>query len=333
VPIDRNPTDRHLLDDLRTPSVDVLLATFNGRRFVQQQVESITQQTYADIRLVLCDDCSSDGTEKYVDSLAGMPNTIVLHNQENIGPEKTFERLLGHVTSPYFCFSDQDDVWLPTKVEKLLGLLQREGLLLVYSDLEVVGQSLEPIARSMWRYTGSEPLASHCLIPYLLRNPVSGCALLADSRLIPACLPFPSQIPMHDWWVTLRAVQEGRVGFLPEATVKYRQHGVNALGAIPSGARGLARRLEARRFGLLNYAAYRSERRIALARCLNERKADRNLQEFLRFVDQAWVGRILAFPFYLTWLVRNASELGLRAALKEALMNVLPRRTAGARSA
>jgi glycosyltransferase involved in cell wall biosynthesis len=311
----------------------VLLATFNGRKYLEQQVASILGQTHRNLRVLICDDCSSDGTERYVDTLTRVPNATILHNPTNVGPAKTFERLLSHVTSPYFCFADQDDVWLPEKIEKLLALVQARGLVLAYSDMEVVGESLQEIAPSMWRYADVKPLDTTSLVPYLLRNPVSGCSLLADSRLIRLCLPFPQQVPMHDWWLALCAVQEGPVGYLHEATVKYRQHGVNALGAVPSGTRGLRRRLQSRGPGLTDYAAYRAERRISLARQLCERRPDPALTQFLSFVDQPTARRVLRLPSYVLWLVRNASELGFKTVLKEAFMNTLPRRIAGDASA
>jgi glycosyltransferase involved in cell wall biosynthesis len=308
------------------PCVDVLMATYNGRGFVQEQLDSILNQTHPNIRLLVCDDCSIDGTHEYVSRLlSGLPNAIVLRNSANLGAVKTFEALLQRVESPYFAFADQDDVWVADKIERSLSLMIEKDLQLVYSDLEVVDAQLRQIAPSMWGYSGVMPLDASSPVPYLLRNPVSGCTILGDSRLISQCLPMPDAVPMHDWWVVLRAAQIGRVGFLNAPTVKYRQHGSNELGANESALGPFWNRLSSRGLTTRRYAAYRAQRRIALAESLLERSAEPQVQRLLRYLQMPLLWRILSLPAYFTWLMSTAPQLGVRAILLECGMNALPR--------
>jgi glycosyltransferase involved in cell wall biosynthesis len=306
--------------------VDVLMATYNGRSFVREQIDSILNQTHLNIRLLVCDDCSTDGTHEYVSRLlSSLPNAVVYRNPTNLGTVKTFEALLQRVASPYFAFADQDDVWLTDKIERSLSLMIEKDLQLVYSDLEVVDATLRQIAPSMWKYSGVKPLDASSPIPYLLRNPVSGCTMLVDSRLLAHCLPMPDETPMHDWWIVLRATQVGKVGFLNAPTVKYRQHGSNALGANKSALAAFWSRLASRGLTTRRYAVYRAKRRIALAESLLERSVDPEIQRFLRYVQMPLLWRILWMPGYFMWLMRAAPQLGARGILIESGMNALPR--------
>ena len=123
--------------------IDVLLATYNGEKYVGEQIESILNQTYKNIRLVISDDCSSDNTVNILKEYEKKDNRIKLYIQsQNLGVVKNIEFLLENVENELYMLSDQDDVWKKEKVEKTIAKLKEENLDLVFGDLEIVDENL-----------------------------------------------------------------------------------------------------------------------------------------------------------------------------------------------
>ena len=121
--------------------VDVLLATYNGEKYLKEQIDSILEQTYSDFRLLISDDGSTDDTRKILEEYKNKDSRIQVFFQEsNLGVVKNFEFLLKKVESKYYMFSDQDDIWKSEKIEKSLNKIQSDNCDLVYSDLEVVDE-------------------------------------------------------------------------------------------------------------------------------------------------------------------------------------------------
>ena len=126
--------------------VDILLATYNGEKYVAEQIESILNQTYKNFNLIISDDCSKDSTPDILKKYAEKDKRIILHLQlQNLGVVKNIEFLLKQVNSELYMLSDQDDVWLKEKVEKSVETLKRKNADLVFGDLEVVDQDLNTI--------------------------------------------------------------------------------------------------------------------------------------------------------------------------------------------
>lgn len=226
-------------------TVDILLATYNGEAFLVEQIESVLAQSFADWRLVIRDDGSTDGTLDIAGRYAAEnPDRIVLvgEGESGLGASGNFARLMEHATAEYVMFCDQDDVWLPDKTERLLAAMRaleaeagKELPLLVHSDLRVVGADLRELHPSFLTYQFLDPAFGRCLNRLLIQNVVTGCACLCNRRLIEISLPVADQSMMHDWWIALVAAAFGRIGFVAEPTVLYRQHGANTLGAKQSG--------------------------------------------------------------------------------------------------
>lgn len=225
------------------PAIDILLATYNGERFLAAQLDSIIGQTYGDWRLLARDDGSTDETVDILRAYAGdHPGKILLieDGDKGLGASGNFERLMGHSKADYAMFCDQDDVWLPDKIDRLLNAMRdlekQHGTaipLLVHSDLRVVGPDCEELQPSFFAYQGIEPSFGRCVNRLLVQNVVTGCASMFNRSLLERALPIPAEAMMHDWWLALVAAGFGRVRHVPETTVWYRQHGGNALGARP----------------------------------------------------------------------------------------------------
>jgi rhamnosyltransferase len=224
------------------PDLAILLSSFNGGRFIAEQINSIRRQSYSDWTLIVRDDGSSDDTVAIVESLASQDRRIRLlrDTKGNLGPAGSFGALLAHAReagAPYVALADQDDVWLQTKLARELELLHdqeaaagRATPLLVHSDLAVVREDLTLLHRSFLDFQGLRHQSESPLVKLLIQNFVTGSTVVVNRALLEAAVPLPRVI-MHDWWLALCAAALGRLLFLPEATVLYRQHGTNAQGS------------------------------------------------------------------------------------------------------
>ncbi len=227
--------------------IDILLATYNGEAFLEEQLDSIAAQTHGDWRLIARDDGSADRTAEILDAFrARHPDKVVVlqDGDGNLGLVANFSRLMERSDAPYAAFCDQDDVWMPEKLALCLAKMhelereqgQEQGAevpLLVFTDLTVVDEELKVIDPSFWHYQGLRPERCDTLGRLLLHNVVTGCTALLNSALVDRSGPVPDAAKVHDWWVALVAVALGRLGYISRPTVLYRQHGENLIGAQP----------------------------------------------------------------------------------------------------
>lgn len=223
------------------PAVDVLMSTYNGAVFLPEQLDSILAQHGPPLRLLVRDDGSTDQTPVLLRQYAAAQRArvILISDGEHLGPCASFGRLLLAARAPYVMFADQDDVWLPGKVARSLQcMLQAEAQhgpdcpLLVHTDLAVVDYRLRLLGASFWKYQHIDPIGGAVLNRLLIQNVATGCTMIANRALLRLAVPIPPEAMMHDWWLALVAAASGRVECLPEATVLYRQHGGNRIGAV-----------------------------------------------------------------------------------------------------
>jgi len=223
-------------------SVVIVLATYNGAPWLEAQVRSLQAQDHQAWRLLVRDDGSTDGTPALLARLAGEePRLSVLESPGRLGVVGNFGALLeaGRAAgADYLLPCDQDDVWHPAHVSRALALVRRleevhgrAWPLLVHSDVEVVDAALRPLHPSLLGTLGHGHEPDRPLPFLLAQNFVTGCASLANRALLELALPLPPGCPMHDWWLALCAASAGALGFDPTPGVRYRQHGVNQVGA------------------------------------------------------------------------------------------------------
>jgi glycosyltransferase involved in cell wall biosynthesis len=232
--------------------VDVLLATFNGAKYLAQQLDSILAQTHQNFRLLVSDDGSSDDTLAILESYRprlGERLLILPYAGRGRGVVRNFENLMcasrQHGVARWAAFADQDDVWLPQKLEVLVNEMVRlenasggSEPCLVHSDLAVVDQELQTIARSFVDHQRMDP-AQCTPLALLSVNQVTGCAMMVNRALLELALPLPPQAVMHDWWCALLS-GSGQRSYVNSQLLLYRQHGANQVGAK---SRSLAARL------------------------------------------------------------------------------------------
>ena len=224
-------------------TVAICMATYNGERYLGQQIDSIMRQSYENWVLFIRDDGSTDKTieiiSRYTSSNEERIFLITDADLDGGSAQKNFASILNWVKSryafSYFMFSDQDDVWVETKIEKSIQLMRNAekengGPLLVHTDLKVVNQDLTVIGKSFFDYRALDPDVTD-LRHLLIQNNVTGCTMLWNRELNDILDISNEAVVMHDWWITLVACVFGRICCLKEPTVLYRQHGKNVVGA------------------------------------------------------------------------------------------------------
>ena len=221
---------------MNNDTIDILLPTYNGEKYLKEQLDSILNQTYKNIRLIISDDCSKDSTPEILEEYRKKDERIELYLQkENIGVVKGIEFLLKKVKSNYYMLADQDDVWLPIKVEKSIETLTKQNADLVFGDLEVVDQNLKTIYPSFGDFMMLNRKINKYIDSYkvnYLYNCVTGCTVLSKKEFIEKILPIPteSKYLIHDHWIGLIVALNGKLAYMPEKYIKYRQHGDNQVG-------------------------------------------------------------------------------------------------------
>ncbi len=221
------------------PLVEILMSTHNGAKYLSAQIESLFAQTHKNWRLIVRDDKSSDNTIDIIEEYCGKyPDKIklVADGEGQLGACQSFARVLQHADANYMMFCDQDDVWLPHKVETSVKELLRhenEGPpvpMLLFTDLIVVDETLSVLADSFWRYQKVHP-CNTWTSSLLFDNVATGCTIIFNKLLKDVAQPIPPEALMHDWWLALVCSIHGRLGYLRDRTLLYRQHGKNDLGA------------------------------------------------------------------------------------------------------
>mgnify|MGYP000119510163 CR=1 FL=1 len=212
-----------------TARVSVAIATYNGEKYLSEQLDSILIQTHTVDEVIVVDDCSSDDTQAILSQyVSSYPQIKVVQNQSNLGVVKTFEKALLYCTNEFILLCDQDDVWLENKVEVLLNSIGNN--LLIHSDAQLVDGNLQLIAISL--SAKNKDVTRSSFVELLLTNQVTGCTVMIRKELLKFALPMPDDTYMHDYHLTLVAAYFKRIGYVNHALTKYRQHGKNVVGTI-----------------------------------------------------------------------------------------------------
>lgn len=272
-------------------SVQILLATYNGARYLPEQLASLQRQTYQDFTLLVSDDGSTDETPALLQELAAKwPGRVAFaaHAPAFGNARDNFFWLMEQSRADYVLFCDQDDVWNPDKVEKTLaGLRQLEQgnpavPVLFFTDQTPVDAELQPIAPSLMRMQQQD--ASQTDYRRLLfQNIVTGCAAGANRAAIQLALKCQNRqdVIMHDWWLGLVVSRFGKIGYLDESTMLYRQHGGNSVGAKQVGSLGhIVQKLT--HLKLLRQTLLQKKRQAAVFLATYEEKLSQQEIAFLR---------------------------------------------------
>ena len=220
--------------------ISILMTSFNGERFIGEQIASLLAQTLQDFKLYIQDDKSTDNTFAIVEKYAEKhPDKIhAAQNTENSGCAKlNYIRMMIAHKNDYLMLCDQDDVWLPDKIEVTLAKMREmeakygaKTPLLVHTDLRVVDNELETISPS-FKAAMNANYEKTKLHNQVIQNTLTGCTVMYNRVLAELITEAPTFMAMHDWWLMLIASAFGEIGSLDKQTILYRQHSENEIGA------------------------------------------------------------------------------------------------------
>lgn len=232
---------------MKKTCIDIVLATYNGERFIEPQIVSIQHAFHYSAlvaRIIIVDDGSTDHTRQIVARLQKHDARIEWHTNPGpqYGPRANFGYGLSLTSADYIMLSDQDDIWHPAKITRSLQAIeQRDQPALVFTDKRIVDEQLNEICPSFFQLRNISHQWHHGTERLLQQNVASGCTMLFNRALLQHALPIPSAAFMHDWWLILVAKMCGCIVFIDAPLIDYRQHRHNSIGARSYGVFYLVR--------------------------------------------------------------------------------------------
>lgn len=217
------------------PAVQIVLATYNGEQFLQQQIESLLQQSYSDFTVLIRDDGSTDKTLEIIQSYQEKyPAKFFLlkEDKKNVGATQNFGILLANSTADYIFFCDQDDVWLSDKIEQSLKIIfsieneQKTNPCLVYSDMKLIDEHGKIMAESVWQQLQLSP-DYFTLNRLLVQNIPHGCTMVINKAMKSIASPIPAAAILHDHWLALLAASVGNSAAITTPLLLLRNHAQN----------------------------------------------------------------------------------------------------------
>lgn len=303
----------------RTEKIAILLATYNGEKYISEQIDSILEQTEKEWTLFIHDDGSKDQTMDIVETYAKKyPEQIIVVDGPSTGGAKTnFMYLFRQVEAPFYMCCDQDDIWLPEKIEntkKEMDNLVRgdeDKPCLVFTELCVVDGELNVIAENMRDYQGLD-CENVRLNRALIQNVVTGCTMMVNRVLrnelakVTDC----TDVLMHDWWATLVAVRFGKVSFIELPTILYRQHGNNGVGA--SNANSLIYQMKRMLQGEeIKQSLVNTRKQAQLFAEIYKEKEDSLVSQYAKLGEQNKLSRLGFYQKYDVKKSTRAKNIGL----------------------
>lgn len=226
----------------------ILLSTYNGEKYIKAQLDSLFSQSYKNIDIYVRDDGSSDATTTILKSY----DVKLIDTKKNLGAKQSFSQLLNYALNEnqddYIMFCDQDDVWYSDKIEKTLSKMKElenkspDSPILVHSDINIVNEKLDILATSFWKYQHIDSNKED-LSYFIVDNNITGCAMMINHTLAKKIKTIPHEAIMHDWWIAMVASAFGKIAYVDEPLMLYRQHSSNDTGAKRYGCRYFIKKL------------------------------------------------------------------------------------------
>jgi glycosyltransferase involved in cell wall biosynthesis len=322
-------------------TLSVAMCTYNGEAYLPEQLISIAAQTRQPDELVICDDCSSDGTVEIVKEFASHAPFVVrlLQNNENLGSTKNFAKAFGNCRFDVIAPSDQDDFWYPDKLQSMEEVfIKNADAGLVFSNADIVDKNLVPVGCTLWKSVDFNSRlqrqvdAGRAFNALLKYNFVTGATMAFPRRFLPLVLPIP-ELWVHDAWVAILLSVVTNVIRVDRSLIKYRQHSKQQLGLRRTGISAHITTAQARN----SHSEYRRklqqyllvEQRLQEQKCFEIRdEIGGLLKNKLQHLDRRFrlpKGRFRRFPMIgrelLLHRYRDCGH-GWRAAVRDMLVNL-----------
>jgi glycosyltransferase involved in cell wall biosynthesis len=223
---------------MHSANISVALTSFNGEKYIAEQLYSILNQSLPPSEIIICDDSSTDNTIKIIEEIAKVYTTIKLFkSKKQIGVIQNFSKAIQLCSENYIALSDQDDIWELNKLEHQLFVIQNHELksnklnaVLVVHDLKTFEKTEEFLLNSLWDKLGFNHLNPNKNISFT--NKYYGCTMFFNRSLCDLINPIPNNVAMHDHWIALNASDLGSIIIIQKPLINYRRH-QNNITSIP----------------------------------------------------------------------------------------------------
>lgn len=247
----------------------VALCSWNGEQFIDEQLESLARQVRLPDELIICDDASSDSTIGKLQRFAAKASfAVTIHrNRERLGVARNFEQAISLCTGELILLADQDDVWQPEKIARIVRTFEHDPEIdCLFTDAGLIDQAGKPMRMGLWRTIGFD-LAERGMVRtgraldvLSVHNVATGATMAFHRRILPSVLPFPRMTGLlHDRWIAINVAATGRLDCIEEPLILYRRHRGQHHGVGPEGGRLLTWLQEGAVTGSEQYAAWASE--------------------------------------------------------------------------
>ena len=304
-------------------TVAIIMTTYNGEKFVGEQIDSILGSTYQDFELFIYDDGSKDNTMSILQEYEGRyPGKVhAYQNERNMGVTSNFLHALNRTTTDYVMLCDQDDVWKNYKIAITLKRLRhmeaqlgKDIPLAVFTDAMVVDGELN-LRKDSFFCSGHLNPHKTDLAHLLMENKLIGCTVMVNAALrkILQSNHLPKSARYHDWWLGLIAASFGKIGFINDRTLLYRQHGGNVVGDrgfisyVKSRVTSIAKQREA-----LLALEHQAEEFLHLYESMLSPENKEIIQRFAFLEQQNWLKKraeLFRYGYFKTGILRNIGLL------------------------
>ena len=199
--------------------ISVVLCTYNGEHFLDQQLQSILTQTYSNLEIIIFDDASTDGTKLILQKYQQQPNIQVHFNEKNIGFTKNFEQAVLATNANYICFADQDDIWLQKKIELLYQHIKHYSL--IYSNSLLIDENGKSLNKYLSDFRKLQNINNSK--GFVFSNAVTGHTMMMKREVLEKAIPLPVTC-YHDWWFAIIAANLNGIYYFDKVLTHYRQH-------------------------------------------------------------------------------------------------------------
>jgi glycosyltransferase involved in cell wall biosynthesis len=209
------------------PLVSIAMCTYNGERFLQPQLDSLLEQDYPHLEIIISDDASTDSTRTILQEYAKKHAQIqLILNEQNAGLTRNFERAISKCSGDFIALCDQDDIWFSNKISTLVHQIGKASL--IYTPVQMIDEDGGTIDQDFFKRRKIQPIHGKCNKALVFDNCILGHTTLFKRELVKSILPFPDGIPAHDQWISFVAATNGEIQFYDQVLSVYRMHQDNA---------------------------------------------------------------------------------------------------------
>lgn len=291
--------------------ISIAMATYNGEKFIREQLDSILAQTITDWELIVCDDVSTDSTIAIIEEYAKKDSRIQIHkNKVNLGFKRNFEKAIELCQGDYIALCDQDDIWYPNHLEILYNQIGNHSLSIGNSDIVDVNNKYLNKRMSDTDGIYFIPKDTRKLIfrEFFNANPFQGASMLLQSDFAKRCIPIPEEINYHDTWISTCACLADSLIYTYESITRYRQHDKNVTIDSHRGSKikkwELYKKYIVKSADLLLHKYRLKTDRFVMASVLKDRFSDTANKDFktiCQFLNNAKNHRLTIRDIYFLW--------------------------------